>query len=157
MDEMKFSKIKHTHSLHKWVLPFQSWSQFTSFVFFEAVGALAVLLIMKLDPNVPIWVFFSALLGGIPPLYAVLPGRLEFEKSGLDTNVVINLIGDSLLVWGYVACDAPKREFRFQSKLPNWLRWKENEVLIKYSGSFVVIEGPVYILKKLERKLNTPS
>ncbi len=154
MDKIKVSKVIRTHGLRKWIWPFQSWSQFTSFVFFEAVGGLIVIFILKLDADVPMWVLFSALLGGFPALYAALPGRLEIKRTDVDVNAVITLLKNFLWFGRYVEYDTSNSEYRFQNKLPAWLLWKENEVLIRYSEGSVLIEGPVSILNKIEKKLN---
>lgn len=151
---MKISKIKHEHGIFKWIFPFQSWSQFTSFAFFEAVGFLFVVMLLKLDPKVPIWVYISALVGGTIPLFAVLPTSFELLENEMTIYRFSSQIDRSLNALGYFAFIPSNGNHYYRTRLPNWLRWKENEISIKYLENNLIVKGPMFALKILRKKLN---
>jgi hypothetical protein len=132
----------------RYLLLFQSWSQFQSWGC--CVLAMTVLMYflfgLSAASALPIQAAaLGAVLGSLASVVMVLP--TTFVVRACPERVVHSLTSE-LEAQGYVLLVSRADTVIFRQKLPRLLRWDEGNVTIERVGDRVVVTGPLVILKK---------
>ena len=155
----KISNLERTHTFWKYLFPFQSWLQFSSFCLFAVATFVCCFVVLRIfnpesleSPNVLIIV---GVIGALPAVFSALPGRFEIRNVTMNHNVWSNEINEKLISLGYTMCLSGENVKRYRSQLPRWLRWNENELVVSVANDLFVISGPIMALSALRKKLKS--
>lgn len=153
------SKLELNRQFHglKYLFPIQSMSQFCSFAVCILIGMIApsvIEWIFGIDLDIPlVSLFLVVLAGGYPSLYFALPYHLKILTTKENENFWMRLLDERFLKFGYKCISSSETGRHYQTYLPRWLRWRENEIKVFYDANSMVISGPGIAIKKLHEQL----
>jgi hypothetical protein len=148
------SEIVRAHDPSRFLNPVQSWRQLASLALALAIGLpLIAALFHLLDPSAPLpFIVVPVVLGGLAPVFAVLPARFEVATR-FQARHFIRTLDETLGTLGYVPVDNQRDTVCYRSQHPGWLRWKENEIRVTIREHAIEITGPIAPLRSLKRRI----
>lgn len=149
-DHIEISKIEWCASLFQRLTLFQSFSQALSWISFVS-GFMLLLYVFLLMFDTHLLSPTIFLISGFCSLWALhvtLPCKFTVTTCD-DTVTILNLLEAKLSKLGYVILCKKPSQIQYQSKLPRWLRWKENVVVIAISNKSVEITAPKAVIAQL--------
>lgn len=112
-----------------------------------ALGLPALIVAFHLlDPSAPLpFIVLPVLAGGVAPMLAVLPGRLELT-SRFEARLLARTLDETLGALGY----APVAGSRGAARYRTGSGWMDKEVAVTVGAHSIVIVGPVPTLRALQ-------
>jgi hypothetical protein len=147
------SHLRHMHPAWCWLCPIQSRSQLLSIaVIFLLVLPAVAWAGHAAAPAMPLpWLLLPSVVGAMPAIYAVLPGRLEIVAAA-DARELASGIVQFILSAGYVHGTASDGGSRFIPRGPRWMRWEENTLSVRVLDDRTVrVDGPLLTLYATRR------
>lgn len=120
---------------------FQSGSQLISYLITISLIVIVMYLISFLfgDGSMYEGVLLGVLLGSIPALYAATPQHFVLRR--LPTEVFIKTVEDKLWKLGYKISFRTSDRIEFISRLPRFLSWKENNIVVNITANSLCFSG----------------
>jgi hypothetical protein len=148
------SALVRTHEAQRPWRPLPSWRQlFTLTLTSATVLALIVVPLSLLDPTAPLaCIVIPALIGVCAPLVAARPGRFDV-KSAHHALQWFTTVDRALVSMGYRACERSPACTRYRCRRPGLLRWREDPITLTLESNAIAIDGPMFALRALQRKL----
>lgn len=157
MSNISSLEVDRTHSKLCFLNPLQSLSQFVSIAVTLTIGLCLLALVSRAAfPNIPVLIVLTpAAIGGLAPLYAVLPGRLVVRVHALSVTAVTNQVLSEMSNLGYRERVPEHPARRFRTCRPRWQRWLENELTIVSGEQTVEVTGPIFAVRMLLTRITT--
>jgi hypothetical protein len=154
MKSVTMSHVVRSHDSYRYLCPIQSWSQFVSLALTLTVGlALIAMLFAALDPGAPIaYVVVPVLLGGMAPVFAVLPARFEVSTR-FHAHFFLKTLDETIIAMGYAPTESGAERIRCYSRRSGLFHWKESAIAVTVSEHAITVGGPVGIMRQLQQKL----
>jgi hypothetical protein len=154
MKSVTMSHVVRSHDSYRYLCPIQSWSQFVSLALTLTVGlALIAMLFAALDPGAPIaYVVVPVLLGGMAPVFAVLPARFEVSTR-FHAHFFLKTLDETIIAMGYAPTESGAERIRCYSRRSGLFHWKESAIAVTVSEHAITVGGPVAIMRQLQQKL----
>jgi hypothetical protein len=110
-------------------------------------------LFAALDLTAPIaYVVVPVFLGGMAPVFAVLPARFEVNTR-FHARYFVKTLDEAILAMGYAPAESDKERIRCYSRRAGLFRWKESAIAVTVSEHAIVIGGPIAAMRQLQQKL----
>lgn len=145
MNNLSVSDIKLVNRGIKGLILFYSMSQFISFIFSMAVGIIVVSAIGYVVFNAHMWSsdgLFFAFIGALPAV--ILAREAAFEIGGPGRMGGFSAVNDRLLAYGFEKQESSStaKEYKYEKKLPSFLRWEKSGVRVSIRNNAVAVSGP---------------
>lgn len=150
---MAVSEIALPSPVWRYLLLFQTWSQFQSWCVIVAVATLFIqglVFITNTAPLPTMGILVGAALGSLVSVFLVFPAR--FVVSPI-TEEVLGHITTSIEEVRYIQQSSEGDVAVFRQDLPRWLRWNEGDIAIVRENNEIVISGPLAILRNIRRSI----
>lgn len=137
----------------RYLLIFQSWQQFRSWITIVSGTALSVYFLLNIfDPkSVPMEaILLGVALGSMFSVIMVIPVEIHFK--GKPERLSYILI-EKLYNIGYTQDSQAGKTTTFKQKFSSWLRWNEGNVVVKKFDHEIVVTGGWFILGNLRRAI----
>lgn len=147
------SGLKFRLPTWRYLLLFQSWSQFKSWAIVVLVSLVVIsgLLSFAKGDGVPMeGILVGAVLGSLCSVLMVLPAEFEF-KPGSGRRLA--LLQGNLEKSGYIESPHDGNSIVYRPNLPKWLRWDENKVFVQRESGSVIVKAPFPVAWKFRRAL----
>jgi hypothetical protein len=156
MKSVSMSHVVRSHDSYRYLCPIQSWSQFFSLALTLTVGlALIAMLFAALDPGAPIaYVVLPVLLGGMAPVFAVLPARFEVSTR-FHATYFLKTLDETILSMGYAPAESDADRIRCYSRRSGLFHWKESAIAVTVGEHAITVGGPIGVMRQLQQKLVT--
>jgi hypothetical protein len=156
MKSVSMSQVVRSHDSYRYLCPIQSWSQFISLALTMTVGlALIAMLFAALDPGAPIaYVVVPVLVGGMAPVFAVLPARFEVSTR-FHASHFVKTLDETILSMGYVPVESDADRIRCYSRRAGLFHWKESAIAVTVGEHAITVGGPIGAMRQLQQKLVT--
>ena len=155
MKSVSLSQVVRSHDGFRFFFPLQSWRQFLSLAATLSVGlACIALLFMAIDPSAPLgYIIVPILLGGLAPVFAALPGRFEVATR-FHAHYFLKTLDQTIVSMGYRAELPAAGRSRRYSRSAGLFNWKEHAIDVTMGEHAITIDGPIFTLRMLQRKLS---
>lgn len=142
------SAIGYPLALWRYLLLFQSWSQFSSWLCIVLACALPMhLLLVGLEGEAPLEALLCGVaLGSLGSVLMVLPVRFCVAPAGEGS---MRILLDTLACLGYVQERRTGTGGVYRQKLPRLLRWDEGDIRIAQLRGEIVVSGPRCIVGRM--------
>lgn len=147
--------------------PFQSIGQALSAFVAVSVGALIVMALVHLlggafDEAALVFIIAGAVAGGSPIVSMTRLTVLTIQTNPQGNRYWRRRVHERLEFHGYrLAGTLPADWNRYRSRLPRWLRWRENEFVLSSLDNGdrpeLIVTGPWFINKLLLKALRQPT
>jgi len=151
---MNVSKIELLGSTLLKISGIQSARQLGSYVAATLIGFMIFQagIIFLGEPMASPIILLFAFSGSSVLLRMTLPARFCIVNDSSERCVEVkNFLAQKLKKQGYHLISKNVAEAVFQSKLPAFLRWSENEITITKSDATLMIKGPVFMIRMLHK------
>jgi hypothetical protein len=154
MKSVSMSEVVRAHDRARLLFPIQSWRQFGALAATLALGLPAIMFAVHLlDPAAPLaYIVIPVLLGGLLPVFAVLPARFEV-RTRFDAQHLVGTIDHTLSTLGYAQADAEGGALRYRARKPGWFGSSEKDIAVTLRERRIEIVGPIAILRALQRRM----
>jgi hypothetical protein len=154
MKSVSLSQVVRSHDSFRFFYPLQSWSQFLSLAVTLSAGlACIALLFMAIDPTAPVaYVIVPVLLGGLAPVFAALPGQFEV-LTRFHAHYFLKTLDQTIVAMGYSADGPTAGRTRHYIRSKGLFNWKENAIAVTLTEHAITVDGPIFTLRMLQRKL----
>jgi hypothetical protein len=147
------SSITYPCPAWRYILLFQSWSQFQSWCAIVLAATFCVQVLMSFlgEPLLPIGgVLCGIALGSLFSVVMVVPAQFSVSPiSQKSLHFLMSQLGEMHYVRGATSAECSV----FQQNLPRVFRWDEGNVTILNRDNKIVVSGALAILKKIHRSL----
>jgi hypothetical protein len=156
MKSVSMSHVVRSHESYRYLCPIQSWSQFVSLVLTLTIGlALIAMAFSALDPSAPLaYVVIPVLLGGMAPVFAVLPARFEVSTR-FYAHHFLKTLDETILSMGYAVAEPGPDRMRYYSRRSGLFHWKESAIAVTVGEHAITVGGPIAAMRQLQQKLIT--
>lgn len=156
MKSVSMSHVVRSHDSYRYLCPIQSWSQFVSLALTLTLGlALIAMVFAALDPTAPIaYVVVPVLLGGMAPLFAVLPARFEVSTR-FHAHYFLKTLDETIMSMGYAPTESEVGRVRCYSRRTGLFHWKESAIAVTVSEHAITVGGPIAVMRQLQHRLVT--
>ena len=147
------SKVKFPKRPWRYLVLFQSWAQFQSWGIFVIGTNVLINSVLGFFESfvLPIeGVLIGTVLGSLFSVIMVLP--TEFVVNSHSSRL-FNSVTSELDELGYVLESSETDIAIYRQNLHRFLRWDEGQVEIKQADDFLVVKGPLMIIKIVRRNL----
>ena len=154
MKSVSLSQVVRSHDYFRFICPLQSWRQFLSLAATLCVGLTCIaVLFMAIDPGAPVaYIIVPILLGGLAPVFAALPGKFEVVTR-FHAQYFLKTLDQSIVSMGYSAQLPAAGHTRRYSRSTSLFDWKEHAIVVTVGEHAITIDGPIFTLRMLQRKL----
>jgi hypothetical protein len=154
MKSVSMSEVVRVHDRARLLFPIQSWRQFSAFAATLALGLPAIMFTVHLlDPAAPLaYIVIPVLLGGLLPVFAVLPGRFEV-RTRFDAQHLVGTLDHTLGTLGYAQAGAEAGALRYRARKPGWFSRRERDIAVTLRDRQIEIVGPIATLRMLQRRM----
>lgn len=129
------SPLKPAHARTQLLFPIQSWGQGASFAALAIVmlALAAAVCAFAGDKAALTGVVLAGGLGGmLPAVYGALPAAFEVKSRGAARHILPNVeSGVRSLGYTVQTVEQPGRAWRYRLNHPRWIRWRENEIVLR--------------------------
>ncbi|UUZ47621.1 hypothetical protein LP420_31300 [Massilia sp. B-10] len=150
---VEVSAVKYHRPLWRYVILFQSWSQFRSWLGMFALACLTVcafLLIMGQPVKSFEVIRISVAIGSLVAVVMTLPAQFTVRTSeATPFRAIVN----ELKNMHYHEQLHSENNVVYHQELPRLMRWNEGDVLIQSEANVATITGPTFILTILRDRL----
>jgi hypothetical protein len=154
MKSVTMSEVVRAHDRARLLFPIQSWRQFGALAATLALGLPAIMFAVHLlDPAAPLaYIVIPVLLGGLLPVFAVLPGRFEV-RTRFDAQHLVSTLDDTLGTLGYAPAATEAGALRYRARRGGWFSSREREIAVTLRDRRIEIVGPIATLRTLQRRM----
>jgi hypothetical protein len=154
MKSVSLSQVVRSHDSFRFLCPIQSWSQLISLALTLAVGLTCIaMLFMAVDPDAPLaYIVIPVLLGGLAPMFAVLPARFEV-CTRFHASYFLKTLDETIQSMGYAPAESGAERTRCYRPHTGLFRWKEQAIAVTVNEHAITVGGPVVALRQLQHKL----
>lgn len=154
MKSVTMSDVVRSHESYRYLCPIQSWSQFLSLAVTLTVGlALIAMVVAAIDPSAPIaFVVLPVLLGGLVPVFAVLPARFEV-CTRFQAQHFVKTLDETILSMGYAQTESGANRTHLYSRKSGLFHWKESAISVTVGEHAIIVGGPIAAMYQLQQKL----
>lgn len=147
------SVISYPKPVWRYLLLFQSWAQFSSWI---VIASLTTLLMHNVlgtldDRAIPFMgLFIGTMLGSLVSVFLALPAQCCVRP---ESGKVMRALTESLEKMQYVEVRHDDGMTIYRQNLPRILRWDESNIIIHRSGDLITISGAWFIVARLRKAL----
>jgi hypothetical protein len=154
MKSVTMSEVVRAHDRARLLFPIQSWRQLGALAVTLALGLPAIMFaVHQLDPAAPFaYIVIPVLAGGLLPVFAVLPGRLEV-RTRFDAQHLVGTLDDTLDTLGYAQAGVHAGAVRYRARKPGWFSSREQDIAVTLRDRRIEIVGPIATLRALQRRM----
>lgn len=154
MKSVSLSQVVRSHDSFRFLCPIQSWSQLISLALTLAVGLTCIaMLFMAIDPDAPVaYIVVPVLLGGLAPVFAVLPARFEVFTR-FHATYFLHTLDETIQSMGYAPAESDAERTHCYRPHTGLFRWKEQAIAVTVNEHAITVGGPVVALRQLQQKL----
>lgn len=154
------SPVKRTHSVRRYLWPFQTRKCLIWTVCLLAGGCLAwtAVILLWLDPGALPWALVGAVTGGMyMGPYIMLPAQMTISSRS-DARHHVDDVTRAMLRMGYVvgAATSEPGHIHYEPKLSSklrWLYWSEQDIDLRHRDNKIELSGPVSKMERLRYHL----
>jgi hypothetical protein len=155
MKSVTMSEVVRAPDRARLLLPTQSTAELIILGVVLASGLIAIMYAVHLlDPEAPLaYIVIPALVGGLLPVFATMPGRFEV-CTRFDAQHLVGTIDMTLEALGYTHAGTDAGTVRYRTRTPGWLAARRQEVAVTLRDRRIEIVGPMATLRRLQRHMS---
>jgi hypothetical protein len=154
MKSVSMSEVVRAPDRARLALRTQSWRDPAALVLGLGSGLAAIMYaVYLLDPEAPLaYIVLPALVGGLLPVFATMPGRFEV-CTRFGAEHLLGTLDMTLETLGYTPAGTEGATVRYRPRSPGWLGARRQEVSVTLRERRVEIVGPMATLRRLQRHM----
>lgn len=154
MKSVTMSEVVRATDRARLPFPTQSWRELAALALGLGSGLLAIMYAVHLlDPGAPLaYIVIPALVGGLLPVFATMPGRFEL-CTRFDAQHLLGPLDMAMQALGYIQAGKDGATVRYRTRSPGWLAARRQEVAVTLRERGVEIVGPMPTLRRLQRHM----
>jgi hypothetical protein len=151
---MKYIAIEKAYPWYRRLIPWQSVSQFISYLVVVIPMMVLGCLVLRKDGTVDYSRLVIPFVCSLPAVIMCLPVRITCELNRSDEYADL---AKKICQIGYVKYRSVGEVDEFRYPWPRWMMWRESDARLLKTGHTATITGPSFSMRMLYKRLSDSS